>query len=79
MALCFSTGSVPHSPTNERKMNEDTTKEIKIENKEDSEVTEDKLAAKRRTLQRSHTIGVGSRPLPNKALLKGMLERECRT
>ena len=76
MALCFSTGSVPHSPTNERKMNEDTTEERKIEN---SDITEDKLAAKRRTLQRSHTIGVGSRPLPNKALLKGMLERECRT
>ena len=70
--LChFSTGSVPHSPTNDRKMEEEPRKEIKLESKEEPESFEDKLAAKRRTLQRSHTIGVGSRPLPNKALLKG--------
>ena len=67
----FSTGSVPHSPTNDRKMEEEPRKEIKLESKEEPESFEDKLAAKRRTLQRSHTIGVGSRPLPNKALLKG--------
>ena len=53
-------------------MDEEPTKEIKIENKEEADSLEDKLAAKRRTLQRSHTIGVGSRPLPNKALLKGL-------
>ena len=53
-------------------MDEELTKEIKIENKEEADSLEDKLAVKRRTLQRSHTIGVGSRPLPNKALLKGL-------
>ena len=55
----------------QRKKAENSPEDKKEENKEEPASTEDKLAAKRRTLQRSHTIGVGSRPLPNKALLKG--------
>ena len=62
---------MPHSPVNERKTLEDSVEIRKDEKKEEVASTEDKLAAKRRTLQRSHTIGVGSRPLPNRALLKG--------
>ena len=61
---------MPHSPVSERKTLEDSV-EVRKEEKEEVASTEDKLAAKRRTLQRSHTIGVGSRPLPNRALLKG--------
>lgn len=82
----FSTGSVPHSPVFDRKPFESGTNvrkstDLDSQSKEDEEeavtptADEDRLTAKRRSLQRSHTIGVGvgSRPPPNKALLKGLI------
>ncbi|KAL4234388.1 actin binding [Mactra antiquata] len=78
-----STGSVPHSPVLGRNHEEQGTnvkKSVDFESpcKEDEDAEtptseENKAASKRRSLQRSHTIGVGvgSRPPPNKALLKG--------
>ena len=77
--MLSSTGSVPHSPNIERKNSEATTVDPLSKTLEDtSAVTADdlKLAARRKSLQRSHTIGVGvsSRPPPNRALLKGMVK-----
>ncbi|XP_061189677.1 protein spire homolog 1-like isoform X2 [Saccostrea echinata] len=57
-----STGSVPHTPCSERKA------QPEIEN----------VTPKRKSLQRSHTIGAGSAPaLPNKNLLKGPQMSVC--
>ncbi|XP_062607623.1 protein spire homolog 1-like isoform X2 [Saccostrea cucullata] len=57
-----STGSVPHTPCSERK----TPPEV------------ENVAPKRKSLQRSHTIGAGSAPaLPNKNLLKGPQMSVC--
>ncbi|XP_053389243.1 uncharacterized protein LOC128552236 [Mercenaria mercenaria] len=68
-----STGSVPHSPVTNRKLAE-TDSNNKTAEEPDTPVSEEnKTATRRKSLQRSHTIGVGvgSRPPPNKALLKG--------
>ena len=71
MKICFfhSTGSVPHTPVLDRKDVVDTPPK-----EEPATPTSDDIKARRRSLQRSHTIGVGmgSRPPPNKALLKGV-------
>ncbi|XP_052816730.1 uncharacterized protein LOC128243175 isoform X2 [Mya arenaria] len=68
-----STGSVPHSPVQTRKTS--AVERPPSRGPEDDVTTpgaegEDR-PARRRSLQRSHTIGVGSRPPPNRALLKG--------
>nr|XP_022340260.1 protein spire homolog 1-like isoform X4 [Crassostrea virginica] len=57
-----STGSVPHTPSSERKT---------------PQLLED-VTPRRKSLQRSHTIGAGSAPaLPNKNLLKGPQMSVC--
>ena len=67
-----STGSVPHSPAGERKSRAVERPVSRGADNESPTPGEDR-PARRRSLQRSHTIGVGSRPPPNKALLKGDL------
>ncbi|XP_052269453.1 uncharacterized protein LOC127870919 isoform X2 [Dreissena polymorpha] len=69
-----STGSVPHSPATDRKSRNEADQQI---NGSDSDLSpaskeEDRSTSRRRSLQRSHTIGIGeTRPPPNKALLQG--------
>ena len=70
----YSTGSVPHSPVTPRKSTEVDGNNKTPDEAETPVPDDNKTANRRKSLQRSHTIGVGvgSRPPPNKALLKGI-------
>ncbi|KAL3859092.1 hypothetical protein ACJMK2_009325 [Sinanodonta woodiana] len=66
-----STGSVPQSPANQRKLSQQTQQQQEQHQEQAESELEDNKASKRRSLQRSYTMSTGTRPPPNKALLKG--------
>ncbi|KAK3604369.1 hypothetical protein CHS0354_029355 [Potamilus streckersoni] len=67
-----STGSVPQSPASQRKLSQQSQQQQQEQHQDQAESElEDNKASKRRSLQRSYTMTTGTRPPPNKALLKG--------